>query len=648
MIIKRLTMNNFGVYEGENTFEFSYSLPVVLIGGMNGRGKTTFLEAILLALYGENSKAYKESKYKTYGQYLRSYVNKNSWTQRCFIELDFILNERDSEEYLIRREWNALSKRTSETLTVKQNGNINTFLTKNWQMFVENILPSALSSFYFFDGEKIAELAVDDTDAQMKESIRAMLGITVLDVLKNDLLRSVRRTEKNIQGEDVPAELNECKAEQEMLTAKLEETKKEVEELTELITDQIDQIELLHQEYAVKGGNALEQRQSLIQKRAELTAELEQNNSTLIELASGELPLLLVESLIRDIKLTAEDEHDDLIMQQAFGQLETLLCEYNRLHAEDVSANQEFVDFVKKHAFESQTFPVYKLSDHALFQANSLTEDLLSQKKEQTIDILERKRILKHQLDEVDSYLSLDINEKELTSKLSEIKKQESALVEMQVKKTTLDQIISDLESKLAIKTSEYNRMVERYLAAAELTDDAKRQLKYSNMALQIIDKFSVELQKRKTGALGETITECYKKLANKKNLINQIKVDPQSLALSYLDKQGNFVAKESLSAGEKQLMVIAILWALAICSAKKLPVIIDTPLSRLDSMHRKSLVTTYFPKASDQTIILSTDSEIDSYYYGLMKDYVGDEFTLEYDEETQSTTILKGYFQEK
>lgn len=117
---------------------------------------------------------------------------------------------------------------------------------------------------------------------------------------------------------------------------------------------------------------------------------------------------------------------------------------------------------------------------------------------------------------------------------------------------------------------------------------------------------------------------------------------------MSYLDKQGNSVAKESLSAGEKQLMVIAILWALAICSAKKLPVIIDTPLSRLDSMHRKSLVTTYFPKASDQTIILSTDSEIDSYYYGLMKDYVGDEFTLEYDEETQSTTILKGYFQEK
>lgn len=104
-------------------------------------------------------------------------------------------------------------------------------------------------------------------------------------------------------------------------------------------------------------------------------------------------------------------------------------------------------------------------------------------------------------------------------------------------------------------------------------------------------------------------------------------------------------VEKTALSAGEKQLMVISILWALAICSKKKLPVIIDTPLSRLDSNHRKSLIKTYFPQASEQTIILSTDSEIDRNYYQLMKENVGDEFTLSYDDKSKSTTILKGYF---
>lgn len=103
-------------------------------------------------------------------------------------------------------------------------------------------------------------------------------------------------------------------------------------------------------------------------------------------------------------------------------------------------------------------------------------------------------------------------------------------------------------------------------------------------------------------------------------------------------------VEKKKLSAGEKQLMVISLLWALAICSKKKLPVIIDTPLSRLDSIHREALITTYFPNASDQTIILSTDSEIDQKYYELMRPHIGDEFTLVYDDEHMKTSIKKGY----
>ena len=82
----------------------------------------------------------------------------------------------------------------------------------------------------------------------------------------------------------------------------------------------------------------------------------------------------------------------------------------------------------------------------------------------------------------------------------------------------------------------------------------------------------------------------------------------------------------------------------MAICSKKKLPVIIDTPLSRLDSLHRTALINTYFPNAGEQTIILSTDSEIDSTYYELMKENVGDEFTLKYDELTKSTSIEEGY----
>ena len=104
-------------------------------------------------------------------------------------------------------------------------------------------------------------------------------------------------------------------------------------------------------------------------------------------------------------------------------------------------------------------------------------------------------------------------------------------------------------------------------------------------------------------------------------------------------------IPRDSLSAGEKQLVVISLLWALAICSKKKLPVIIDTPLSRLDSSHRKALMQIYFPNASEQTIILSTDTEIGLQEYELMKSNICNAYTLVFDEDTKSTSVVDGYF---
>ena len=187
--------------------------------------------------------------------------------------------------------------------------------------------------------------------------------------------------------------------------------------------------------------------------------------------------------------------------------------------------------------------------------------------------------------------------------------------------------------------------MAESILSSLETVDSDERIVKYGHIANSIIEKYRVRLQARKTKILADTMTNCYKSLANKKNLVECIEMDPESLDLVYWNKDKEIVSKERLSAGEKQLMVIALLWALAICSKKKLPVIIDTPLSRLDSAHRKSIITTYFPRASEQTIILSTDSEIDEKYYDLLKDSVGDEFTLEYNDDDKTTTLTKTYF---
>lgn len=288
--------------------------------------------------------------------------------------------------------------------------------------------------------------------------------------------------------------------------------------------------------------------------------------------------------------------------------------------------------------------PAPTLSELALFQTNNLVEGVLKNVVSEARVILERKIKISEQISDLQSYLTLDINENELEDIQNKIRTMENQIIDDKIKIADLEQRYSEAVSKMNSATSELNKQVETYLSIAELKDKADRTKRYSNIALKIIERYEIELQKRKIDVLAETITNCYTKLANKKNLIKTIVMDPETLDLKYLSEEGIEIPKDSLSAGEQQLMVISILWALAICSKKKLPVIIDTPLSRLDSLHRTALITTYFPNAGEQTIILSTDSEIDENYYELMRENVGDEFTLKYDEDSKSTSIERGY----
>ena len=644
MIIKRLKLHNFGVYAGDNEFMFEGKKPIVLVGGMNGRGKTTFLEAILLALYGSNSFAYSESKKRSYIQYLRSFVNKNADDKMCSVELEFEIDNGVREHYLIKRQWNSISKKNIEEICVYKDETYSEFLTNNWPMFVESILPSALSSFFFFDGEKIAEMAVDGTNIQLKNAIRSMLGITVLDVLGNDILRNLKNVNKDGNDNKTAEGVQKLREEKEKAVADLSEIDSRIEKLTHVLVEDNAKLESLHQQYTVKGGDAVEKKQLTIQKRADLISDLNMEGSRLYELSASELPLLLVSDLIGEIKLQAVDEHNDAIMREAVIQLETLLQEFSQLYEGDNKSSFDFVNYVKSTTNKTQEEPIYELSDQALFQLNNLIEGVLEKTAYETKSILRTKKKLERQIAELDSYLTLDINDKELQDIYNKIKKAEQTLINDQIKMSELEQQKSTANSRVISANTEFSKYVESYLSTAELRDNVDRTIKYSNIALSIIEKYQIEIQKRKTGILAETITKCYKELANKKNLIDKVEMNAETLSIHYISEDGKEIRKDSLSAGEQQLMVIATLWALAKCSKKKLPVIIDTPLSRLDSVHRTSIIQTYFPNAGEQTIILSTDTEIDERYYDLMKENVGDEFTLKYDETTKSTSIERGY----
>src|SRR5262249_46804164 len=77
MILEQLTVRNFCLYRGEQAFDLTpvtaggRHRPIVLFGGINGGGKTTLLDAIQLALYGNRSRCSKRADL-SYEEFLRA------------------------------------------------------------------------------------------------------------------------------------------------------------------------------------------------------------------------------------------------------------------------------------------------------------------------------------------------------------------------------------------------------------------------------------------------------------------------------------------------------------------------------------------------------------------------------------------------
>lgn len=649
MIINKLQLHNFGVYASDNTFVFNSEKPVVLIGGMNGRGKTTFLEAILLALYGKNSFAVQESIHGAYGKYLKAHTNIADGTKESFVELEFSIEEDGKNNiYTVNRSWNTNVKNIKDKVTVKKNGNDDSFLAKNWTMFVESILPSALANFYFFDGEKIAELAESDTSIQMKSSIKALLGINVIDLLENDITRIIKKmdTEQtdSYNGSYIE-ELRRIKDEKSDILKQIDDDIVELEKKHSRINKKIDK---KTEEFNAKGGQIASQSQELFSERIKLNSEINKIQETYLELAAGELPLLMVEDLLSSIKDKSETERENKSMSVAVRKINQMFKEYSYKTKQSSDEISQFIKYLKKQAKKKQTKSVFDLSENGYIQLSVLLSNQLENTQNSYNSSKVNEQKIMKRINEIDNYLSVDIDEKaiaRLYKRIGELQN-ERMDIEIQIEAKKKQRVTANGECQKA--TTEFNRCVDKAIASMERGDDVQRIHKYALKAQQLAARYKIELQRSKISNLADTMTKCYKKILGKKNLIDRIEMDAETLDYHYIDVNGNEVIKSGLSAGEKQLMVIAMLWALAECSNKMLPVIIDTPLARLDSLHRKALIERYFPNASSQTVILSTDSEIDSNYYNIIKPFVSNEFTLVYDENEKRSYVRTGYFEEE
>lgn len=644
MIIKRLTLNNFGIYEGNNTFEMTAKKPVVLIGGLNGCGKTTFLEAVLLALYGNSSPAYRDSDYSTYGNYLRAHSSKGAVGRESSVELEFVLSSGGEETtYCVCRSWNTKSARISQKTEVFRNGHLDSNLTNNWAMYVEDILPSALSGFFFFDGEKIAELvASDDENKQMKESVKALLGIDLVDSLQKDLNRlgtKIAKRSPTASQNSLEAILKE-KKELELSLADIDsqiaEDNEKIIKLRKLKEEKLN-------EYASAGGEVFDHLQELNEQEEILINEIDDLDEDLVALSATAYPLLLLRENLDQALTGAREEYDASIFESAFTQIEDMLNGYIKANP---SANIEgLAEYMRSSMAEKKRSSIYNPTALLLGQMEHLETEhfdaLIAQYKKLSSAKGDRKRKLRAIADSLNVEMQTELIE-EISSQIQKIEDEiEQIGIDIKVQERNRPTV----NGEYLRCVSRYNKAFSEYIDEQDRYESDGRSTIYLDKVNRVLDTYKKRLQKLKVETLAKSITDCFRKLARKTDLITKVEIDSESLDFYYYGSAGEPVPHEILSAGERQLVVISTLWALSINSKERLPVIIDTPLARLDTKHRMALVKTYFPQASDQTIILSTDTEITGKCYERLKPNISEEYTLVYDDKKRSTCIKRGYF---
>lgn len=642
MRLLSLELHNFGPYRGRNRFDFSDGNSVVLVGGMNGHGKTTFLEAVQVALYGSNSLAYRDSGYSSFGQYLRSHTNTDTGSTEGSVTLAFSHEcAGRSEALVIERRWDASSKHIHPVVMVMRNGCHDEFLSENWAAYVENILPRALSTFFFFNGEKIADLRLDGSDNQMKDSIRTLLGVSTVDVLKKDLATLGKRLQR--KGKASSEEVDSLAFEITSMMNELSSLDLEMGRQESIKTKLEKKLDELRGEYVSSGGDAAKQRDIYIERQASLLAQIKEEDEAGRLLSSGNAPLLMFKSILPSIAAEARDSYENRALSVALEKLEQLLALYD---AGQSSGDIRAFLSAARDTMAKEPGIVQDVSTSALVQLSALVDSVPGLEAEHERHLKSKESLLR-QLEEVENYLSVEVDEDKLAEVSARIKQTQDELDEVKSRIAAARADRAAVNGEYIRKKAEYKRCMERFLGELDVAEENERAVRYIALAQELFEEYSIRIQSKKAQRLSAVITSCYKRLASKANLVDRVIMDPVTLEPKYYSANGSEIDRKTLSAGENQLMVVSALWALAICSEKQLPVIIDTPLARLDSAHRMAIVEEYIPNAAEQTIVLSTDSEIVGDYYEALRPSISDEFTLVYNDKERRTTIRRGYFQE-
>jgi len=655
VILNRLTLHNVGTFAGQQTLDLTppdRDHPVLLIGGLNGAGKTTVLEAIQLALYGPLLRTNARGK-GSYERYLRGLVHRHSDPAKgAAIELEFTAYQGGEEHrYWIRRSWKPAGASLREILLVSVDGRHDAVLTENWHEYVETFLPRGIAGLFFFDGEQIEALAdLDRSREVLRSALDALLGMDLVTRLTADLTVLRKRHQS---GQLSSADQESVAQIEAAFSAARDAEDAALHALADARASAARADEALRQAdeaYRDAGGHLADRRDE-----AERVAEQAKSRKRDIEVdmrtaAAGDAPLLLLLPLLTGLLVRARQEENSARDALLVSVLDDRDAEVLRwLEESDTDPNVISAVRGKLDADRSRRTgaPVENISVLAgAAPISLLTSHLLPGTGDAIASLLTAHAEATEAADESDRVLASIPHPEALAPVAVARESAAHSRTLAQAKVAFTEDAAAKARSIRERASAAHNKSLERLTQAELAAADDRRVVEHLSRAQDTLERLRVAATRRQLARIADLVLEALQMLLRKDRLITGVTIDSETTSVELAGSDSLPLSAGDLSAGERQLLAVALLWGLARAAGQPLPVVIDTPLGRLDRSHRDRLLERYFPHASHQVILLSTDTEIDAPSREALHPFVGREYRLEFAD--GASTVVPGYFWEQ
>lgn len=627
MKINYMKLNNIGPYYGNHIFNLNTSSlkNIILIGGKNGAGKTTFLKAMKYGLFGCFSLGFKNEN-ATYLKEIQSILN-NKAKNDFYIEINFEYVENYvPKQYILRRTWEIRDDSIDEKINISvDNLLLDDTEAKEVMDKLRAITSPNLINSFIYDGEKISSIIESgEVSYYLKDIFNSIFNVDLLNQTIKDLSNYLtKKSEENNSKSQIETvtllnKINSLKNQLKNLEIDLNNAKSAKVNLLSLRKSSSDKF------YAL-GGIDKETQKSVTIKMQKISKEREEMNKTLRTYIEDELPLFINIDMLNDAKtqsiIEKRNKYPKIVRE--LEELTDVDLSLLKTKLRDIVIDCPSIHNLNDEDTEKIGDKIFKLL------LDSETASKLLRKKNSSLD---EYRFLKNKV-------TINENLEIFSELLEEIKKIDNSLMELEGQ-------ITDLNSKYTIMKSELELSYQLY---EKLTDEIKKNSLYDssfslgNDCIKICDAYSKRLTRKKLKQVSTLALDIFEKTIRKTDFITKLEIN-DDFELNLYNNSMQMDPK-ILSAGEMQILVSSLIWAMFRLSGRREMFIFDTPLARLDTENRLSFIKNIVSTISGQVVILSTDSEFVGEYYDAVEKNICKKYLLKYDEKTLTSEIVDGYF---